>query len=170
MTDRRFRRATPADVRVLAELERAANVVALAHVFPPDDHAFPLEEVADRWAATLADPAVTVEVVDGDDGLQGYVAHDDVLLRHLAVHPSAWGRGLGRELVGRAVGRMGPHPTLWCLADNHRARALYEHLGWRATGVARQAVWPPHPTEVELRLVTAGSRTARPGWAQPQRA
>ena len=156
MADRRFRRATAADAGPLAELERAANVVALAHVFPPDDHAFPLEEVADRWGATLAEPTVTVEVLDGDDGLRGYVAHDDAVLRHLAVHPSAWGQGLGRELVGRAVGRMGPGPRLWCLRDNHRARALYEHLGWRETGLSRQAVWPPHPTELELSLASAG--------------
>ena len=153
MTDEAgFRRATKDDVRTLSELERDANLLALAHVFPAAEHPFPLAAVAARWAQTVADVAVTVEVVEGNQGLVGYVAHDDLLLRHLAVHPSAWGQGLGRRLVERAVARMLPGPRLWCLAENHRARSLYEHLGWRATGVERPAVWPPHPTEIELSL------------------
>jgi RimJ/RimL family protein N-acetyltransferase len=38
---------------------------------------------------------------------------------------------------------------LWCLAENHRARRLYDRLGWRPTGVERAAEWPPHPVELE---------------------
>ena len=49
--------------------------------------------------------------------------------------------------VARAS-RAGAH-RLWCLADNHRARGLYDHLGWRPTGLTRTAEWPPYPIEIE---------------------
>ena len=39
---------------------------------------------------------------------------------------------------------------LWCLVDNHHARAVYDHLGYAETGSSRQAPWPPYPTELEL--------------------
>jgi putative acetyltransferase len=166
------RRAVPGDAHALMSLERSANLVALAHVFPPDQYAFPAAQVAARWTATLADPAVTVEVVEDAAGMAAYVAHDDTLLRHLAVRPDTWGTGLGRRLVTRAAQRMAAEPRLWCLADNHRALAFYRHLGWQPTGASRPAEWPPHPVELELSLAqtprmrssAAASRatTARP--------
>ena len=48
--------------------------------------------------------------------------------------------------------RMRRWPTLWVLADNHRARGLYEHLEWQPTGRSRQDEWPPYPPELELTL------------------
>ena len=151
-----FRAASREEAHALMELERDANLVALAHVFPAADHPYPEAEVEARWAATLAEDGVTVEVVAGAEGLLAFVAYDDQRLRHLAVHPSAWGRGLARTAVERAVTRMGPEPRLWCLDANHRARGLYEHLGWRPTGGSRRAEWPPHPVESEYAL--AGPR------------
>ena len=38
--------------------------------------------------------------------------------------------------------------SLWCLEENHRARRLYERLGWRPTAERREAPWPPHPVEM----------------------
>lgn len=144
------RPATPADAPALAALERDANLPALAHVFPAADHPFPTAEVEDRWRDVLAQPAVTVEVVDGSGGdLLAFVAYDEQVLRHLAVHPSRWRHGWGRALVERAAARMGPRPRLWCLVENVRARALYEQLGWEATGRERPAEWPPYPAEIE---------------------
>ena len=141
-----WRRAGTADADALAALERDANLVALAHVFPPDRFPFPYDAVRDRWAATLAEPDVVVEVVDGDGRLDAFLAHDAATLRHLAVHPDRWGDGLAREGVERAA--LAGANRLWCLVDNHRARALYEHLGWRETGERRRAEWPPHPVEL----------------------
>ncbi|QBR94216.1 GNAT family N-acetyltransferase [Nocardioides euryhalodurans] len=147
-----FRVASPEEAHALMELERDANLVALAHVFPAAEHPYPEAEVEARWDATLAEDGVTVEVVPGTEGLLALVAYDDHRLRHLAVHPSAWGRGLARSAVERAVTRMAPGPRLWCLDANHRARGLYEHLGWRPTGGSRRAEWPPHPVESEYAL------------------
>ena len=143
-----WRVAGPDDADALTDLERDANLVALAHVFPPDRFPFPWDGVRERWAATLAEPGVVVEVVDGDERLEAFLAHDGMTLRHLGVHPDRWGQGLARAGVERAVARGATR--LWCLVDNQRAWGLYEHLGYHETGSSRQAPWPPYPTEVEL--------------------
>ncbi len=150
-----FRTAGPDDAGLLCDLEREANLAALGHVFPPDRFPFPTAAVLTRWVEVLADPVVRVEVVDGDTGLHCFVAWDAVTLRHLAVHPDAWGTGLARSAVTRAVAAIragGRRPVLWCLADNRRARTVYEHLGWDPTGGRRDAVWPPYPVELEYAL------------------
>ena len=147
-----FRLATAADAVALRDLERAANLAALGHVFPPERYPFPDDAVLARWVLVLAEPGVDVLVLDGPDGLMAYAAHDDCWLRHLAVHPRHWGDGLataGVEAAQAAMRRRGStQASLWCLAENHRARRLYEHLGWRATGEQQDAPWPPHPVEV----------------------
>ena len=152
-----FRRATPGDAVALRDLERDASLAALAHVFPPERHPYPADDVLARWYLVLVDPDVVVEVVDGDSGLRCLVAHDaHGTLRHLAVAPDSWGQGLGRLAVDRAVTALracgGGTPRLWCLAENHRARRLYEHLGWRPSGAEQPAPWPPYTTEMEYFL------------------
>ena len=157
-----FRTAHDGDLLALAELERDANVAALRHVFPPDEHPFPLDDVLARWRLVLDDPAAEVIVADRPDasGLLLYAAFDRDSLRHLAVHPSAWGRGLAGAVVDvvveRARARGSTSLDLWVLDDNHRARRLYERLGWRPTGESREAVWPPHPCESRLSRPLAG--------------
>jgi GNAT superfamily N-acetyltransferase len=150
-----WRHATAEDAGALRDLERVANLAALGHVFPPQEYPFPDEEVLERWRATLAEPAVTVEVLDGP-GLRGYAAYDATTLRHLAVHPDAWGTGLARAGVDRAVAGIAAsgaeRALLWCLEANTRALGLYRHLGWRRTGKRRPAEWPPYPVEAQLDL------------------
>jgi GNAT superfamily N-acetyltransferase len=138
-----FRPATPADAVALTELERDTNLVALAHVFPGVP--YPEDSVRERWERLLVDPEVRVEVAGPADRLDVYLAWDDERLRHLGVRPDQWGRGLARQAVARAHGVR----RLWVLADNDRARAFYEHLGWTPTGREQEAEWPPHPTELE---------------------
>ena len=153
-----FRLATQHDVDALVELERASNLIALAHVFPPDEFPYPADDVRRRWTEVLADPSVTVAVADGADGrLDALVAFDPQLIRHLAVHPDRWGAGLARRAMEYAVDRMHA-PRLWCLVENHRALGLYEHLGWRPTGRARRAEFPPYPEEIELASAPAGQK------------
>ena len=150
-----WRRAGPGDAVALMEVERATNLVALAHVFPPDVHPYPDADVLARWALILDDPGVTVEVVDREAGLIAFAAWDVRTLRHLGVHPDHWGRGLARAGVERAVAAIregGETPHLKCLVENHRARGLYEHLGWVPTGVRGEAEFPPHPEEMEYVL------------------
>ncbi|MGZ5404438.1 MAG: GNAT family N-acetyltransferase [Nocardioides sp.] len=156
-----WRRATPGDAGLLADLERDANLVALAHLFPPARHPFPYDGVLERWRAVLADDVV-VEVVEGTDGLDAFVAYDATVLRHLAVRPARWGRGLAGEAVARA--RAAGARRLWCLAGNHHARSVYDHLGWRPTGLTRAAEWSPYPIEIEYRSdEPGGALTASQG-------
>lgn len=152
-----WRLAGPSDAEALRDLERAANVVGLAHVFGSTP--FPDDEVLARWRTTLAEPGVVVmrhpHAFTSWDG--------DGRVRHLAVHPDHWGRGLGREGLGLAVAAVeaaGGEAHLWALENNHRARRLYDHLGWVPTGETRPAPWPPHPVELRLRLPRP---SARPG-------
>ena len=152
MSDPVWRTATLADAVALRDLEKAANLVGLAHVFPATEFPYPEAGVLDRWVTTLRDPDVTVELAE-DAVPVAFVAYDvGGRLRHLAVRPDRWGTGLGRAAVDRAVRSTLAHgatPRLWCLAENHRARGLYEHLGWRMTGREQPAEWPPYPVEQE---------------------
>ncbi len=142
-----WRLATAADDAALTDLERAANLLALAHVFPPEAHPFPYDGVLARWREVLALPEVAVEVVDGPGRLDAFLARDPATLRHLAVHPDRWGDGLGSEALARATGAGATR--LWCLVANHRARSLYERRGWSPSGRERAAEWPPRPREIE---------------------
>jgi GNAT superfamily N-acetyltransferase len=146
---RSWHTATPEDAVALRDLERAANQIGLAHVF--GDLPFPDDSVLARWEATLAEPGVTVLMTDG-----AFTSWDDAgRLRHLAVHPDHWGAGLARQGVQLAVSAIreaGRTPTLWVLVANHRARGLYDHLGWEPTGREQPAEWPPYPVEIELSL------------------
>jgi GNAT superfamily N-acetyltransferase len=148
-----WRRAGPCDAVALRDLERAANLVGLAHVFP--GLPFPDEDVLSRWEATLAEPGVTVLLTEA-----AFTSWDTAgRLRHLAVHPDHWGTGLAVEAVRLAVAGIrasGATPTLWVLAANQRARRLYERLGWEPTGRERPAEWPPYPVELEQRLQQSG--------------
>jgi len=140
-----WRRATATDAVALRDLERTASRTGLAHVF--GDLPYPDDDVLARWVLLLDDPEVVVEVAEDDDGLVVLAAHDGESLRHLAVRPDHWGSGLGREGFARAE-RSGAR-RLWVLADNARARGLYESLGWRPSGVTQECPWPPFPTELE---------------------
>lgn len=152
------RPATTDEAAALTDLERAANLVALRHVFDPALHAFPYDAVHERWERLLGDPDVVVEVVDGvgeTGDLVCLLARDTTRVRHLAVHPDQWGRGLATAALARAETaiRAGGHrPGLTCLQANDRARRLYESRGWRATGESRPAEFAPHPVELEYVL------------------
>ena len=153
-----WRTATRDDAVALRDLEREANLVGLAHVFP--GLPFPDDGVLGRWQATLADPSVTTEVCF-DPRPVALTSYDATgRLRHLAVHPDRWGSGLATAGIERAVASIraaGRAPVLWVLVANHRARGLYEHLGWEPTGREQSAEWPPYPAEVEYRLRESGT-------------
>jgi ribosomal protein S18 acetylase RimI-like enzyme len=57
------------------------------------------------------------------------------------VDPTHWRQGVGSALMADALERLTragyPQAVLWVLADNLRARAFYEHLGWLADGARK---------------------------------
>jgi GNAT superfamily N-acetyltransferase len=149
-----LREATDDDLSALRDLERVASLAGLAHVFPPERYPFPDDAVLARWALVLREPGVVVLVQDaeGGSGIDVLAAYDDRSLRHLAVRPDQWGRGLASRAVGEVLAAWARRGTtdadLWCLVENRRARRLYEHLGWRPTTDRQPAPWPPHPDEM----------------------
>jgi GNAT superfamily N-acetyltransferase len=158
-----FRAATRDDIVALRDLEREANLAALGHVFPPDRYPFPEDDVLARWAIVLEAPDVDVMVAEDRGEIVAYAAYDDSTLRHLAVRPDRWGQGLAStavETVLLALELRGcTIASLWCLEENHRARRLYEYLGWRPSPERREAPWPPHPVEMRYtRLVAQSER------------
>ena len=140
----RFRRASGPDAVALRDLEKAANLLALAHVFPPEVHPYPDQVVLDRWRDVLVDPAVTTLVAEDGDGLTAFAAFDGTTLLHLAVRPDHGGSGLAAMLMDVV-----PSRQLWCLRENHRARRFYERLGWRPTGREKPEPFVPHPVLLE---------------------
>jgi RimJ/RimL family protein N-acetyltransferase len=158
-----FRDATLDDLGALRDLERQANLEALAHVFPPDRFPFPDDDVLARWALVLDEPGVAVMVAEKEGGLVAFAAYDDTSLRHLAVHPDHWGQGIASTAIETVLHALDVRgctlASLWCLEENHRARRLYEYLGWRPTDDRREAPWPPYPMEMRYaRLVAQSER------------
>jgi hypothetical protein len=47
-----WRAAGPDDALLLTDLERAANLASLGHVFAPDRHPYPYDDVHARWRRT----------------------------------------------------------------------------------------------------------------------
>ena len=142
------------DAEQLMDVERSAMTAALPHVFPPDEYPYPFAAVLARWRHELAEPAVDVRVVDDPDGLRrlvAFVAWRGERVLHLGVRPEHWRAGLGTTLLAEAIATA-QRPALWVLAENHRARQVYEHRGWRPTGRTQRAEFPPDPTEIELEL------------------
>lgn len=148
-----LREATCEDGPALRDLEREATLVGLAHVFPAERFPFPADAVLARWALVLDEPGVRVLVRDAEDrrGLTVLAAHDEGSLRHLAVRPGLWGRGLASAAMAEVLKGLAACGTteaeLWCLEENHRARRLYDRLGWAPTPDERPSPWPPHPVE-----------------------
>ena len=134
---RMFRPAMGRDAVALRDLEKAANLIALAHVFPPETHPYPDQVVLDRWRDVLADPAVTTLVGEDERGLTSFAAFD-------AATCCTWGpsRPVG-DGPGRRVLAQSTAPRLWCLEDNHRARRFYERrAGSRRAGAGSPSSRP----------------------------
>jgi ribosomal protein S18 acetylase RimI-like enzyme len=74
----------------------------------------------------------------------------------LNVHPDAWRRGIGRELVGYALHRLARRSfsevTLWTFRDTPRSRAFYEALGFRPDGATQRRHASGGATEVRYRI------------------
>jgi GNAT superfamily N-acetyltransferase len=144
-----IRRADVGDLELVLAIQREASVAGLSNVFPPDRFPYPEEEVRDDLRTQLEDPRF-IALVD-DDG-RGFAMVSDGWLQRLYVREGAWGGGLARELHAAALdalrGQGATTASLWCLAENPRARRFYERQGWRLNGTERVVPFPPHPLDV----------------------
>jgi predicted N-acetyltransferase YhbS len=105
-----------------------------------------------RLGAQLADPAQTILIEDGPDGLTGCVAVTDLgqgaaMLGMLAVKPVLQGGGLGGRLIIAAetfaADRLGAHVMkMTVIPHRHELIAYYGRRGYRQTG--ETAAFPVH--------------------------
>lgn len=126
-------------------------------------------DVASRtevWRRTFADldHATSVWVAQEDDEILGFASlgpsHDEdadrttMEIYSIYLEPSAWGRGVARELMRTVVGALPPGAavTLWVLAANDRAQRFYRRNGFVADGVERmEEIGGQHFREVRYR-------------------
>ena len=76
-------------------------------------------------------PEHTVWVAEVDGAVAGYIAFREGWIQHLFVHPQAQGRGLGPQLLAKAL-EDGRPKDLWTFQQNTRARRFYEARGFVA--------------------------------------
>ena len=164
-TGLRIRRARPDESRLLTRIERSASEEHLEHLFPPEEHPYPVREVTERWRRLLHDPAARVFVLvlaDEEEAL-GYVAFAGEEVLHLGVVPHRTRLGYGSALLEFAVREMydggETEAGAWVLAGDAGATAFFVSHGWAGSGQRRPCRYPPHPEE--LRMTKQLRRRAR---------
>jgi GNAT superfamily N-acetyltransferase len=148
-----IREASPDEVELLLDIQRAACTTAFAHIFPPDEYPFPDDPVREEWRAAVADPEVEVHVAEVDGEPAGVVNIGGEFLCQLYVVPGHQGTGVGSALHDLALERLrlrgNERAKLWCLEHNTNARRYYEKRGWMLTDATRVVPFPPNPLDVQ---------------------
>lgn len=126
-----IRSATADDEEFARTTHHAAFRDVVVRQFGPWDEARQDGFFAAKWALGGTD------IVELDGERCGFLLVDErddvVLLSEIVLHPSFHGRGIGTELL-RGIFERGKPVRLQVLYENHRARALYERLGFVAIG------------------------------------
>jgi ribosomal protein S18 acetylase RimI-like enzyme len=143
------RDARVADIDLLAALHAAGWRKGFAGIVPPELTPTP-DKLAERMRERFADPSGARVVAEIAGNVRGFCffgpSRDAEAARSVAeiyvlfVDPSAWRRGIGRALVEHAMRELEEYceVTLWSAAENARANAFYESLGFALDG-AEQA-------------------------------
>jgi GNAT superfamily N-acetyltransferase len=141
-----IRRSGPEEAETHWQVQRAACLPALAHIFPPQEYPFPDDEVLARWRGFSG----IVLAAERNGAVAGIAGVDACWLHGFYVRPEWWGSGVADELHAAALEAMVDcaEPKLWVLTENHRARRFYEKHGWRENGETRVVPFPPNPIDV----------------------
>ena len=147
-----LRPARAPDAEAVFEVQRAASLAALGHIYPPELYPYPDAEVRAHWRDALDRGETRIVVAEHGGRLVGFVSSTGDRVDGLYVLPESWGTGLAERLLdaalqdlvaaGKTVAR------LWVLEDNERARRFYERRNWRVDGTERVVPFPPHPLDV----------------------
>jgi len=145
-----IRPATIDDIEAFVTMKNDAWRWAYAGILP-DEHlaGLTVQEQADAWREAFLerdDPGVVL-ALDGQRvvGVASFGPTRDAdapgqtgEIGMLYVAPDHIDTGLGRRLLGEALGNLGragfARATLWVLEANARGRGFYEHMGWRPDG------------------------------------
>jgi GNAT superfamily N-acetyltransferase len=166
----RIRRVRPDEFVALFELEKAASLAGLGHVFPVEEFPFPDEEVLAKYRLWFEDPDFKAAAVEHGRTLIAHAAYDREQLRQLSVHPEYWGSGLAGTLVEAALDDMAAggaeQATLWVLTANARARRFYQRTGWVSTGKMSRSQFVPHPEMLEYVRHLSGRALPASRWGR----
>jgi ribosomal protein S18 acetylase RimI-like enzyme len=120
----------------------------------------------EQWREVFADldHATSVWVAQEDDVVLGFASlgpsrdedadRTTMEIDSIYLEPSAWGRGVARELMRTVVAALPPGAavTLWVLAANDRAQRFYRRNGFAPDGVERmEEIGGQHFREVRYR-------------------
>ena len=159
-----IRRVQPDEFVALFELEKAASLAGLGHVFPVGEFPFPDEEVLAKYRLWFEDPEFRAVAVEQESRLIAHAAYDREQLRQLSVHPEHWGSGLAETIVEAALADIAAgrasQARLWVLTANARGRRFYERTGWVPTGKVSRSQFVPHPEMLEYVRHLSGRRPA----------
>ena len=120
-----LRKALANDAQAIAVVHRTAMRVSLS--FLPQLHT--AEQDLAFFSARFL-PANEVWVAEAAGKVVGYVGFDAEWINHLYVLPDHQGRGLGPQLLAKAMAGGRPK-RLWTFQQNARARKFYETRGFR---------------------------------------
>lgn len=145
MTIPATRRCTEGDRELVRRIHHAAYRDVVTRQFGPWDEARQDRFFADKWS-----PDSFGLVLEGDVAV-GYVAIEDrgdhVFLSEVVLDPIAHGRGLGTRIVLGVIADAAARglPVRLQVLRLNRARALYERLGFVATGETATQVQMERP-------------------------
>lgn len=144
-----IRRGDIHDLELVFSIQRDASLAGFAAVFPPERFPYPGEAIREALREQLED-AQNILLIDDEGSGFALVGHG--WLQRLFVRRHAWGTGVAQELHAAALEALREQgarsASLWCLADNPRARRFYAKQGWRPNGTERVVPFPPHPLDV----------------------
>ncbi len=132
---------TTIDADLLAAVHAETVNFAYASFFPPASASPSIGQHRATWVDRLADPTSTAFVACHQREPVGTVMiradpdfHGVGQIVGLHVIPSSWGRGIGGALHDHSLLALQAggyrHAGLWVIAQNKRARELYDSRGW----------------------------------------
>ena len=162
-----IRSASEADAEQIAAVHIASWREAYADIVPKE-YLDGLDVAArtERWREHFAglDHASSIWVAHEGDEVLGFASlgpsrdedadRTTMEIYSIYLEPSAWGRGVARELMRTVVAALPPGAavTLWVLAANERAQRFYRRAGFVADGVERmEEIGGQHFREVRYR-------------------
>jgi ribosomal protein S18 acetylase RimI-like enzyme len=159
------RPARPEDVDAIVEVALEAWRDGYRGVVPPDLMPDP-RGLRARIRERVAEDGPPIAVGELDSAVRGWIsfgASRDLgaapsvgEIWALNVHPDAWRRGIGRDLVGYAIEGLARQSfsevTLWTFRDTPRSRSFYEALGFRHDGAVQRRHASGGATEVRYRM------------------
>lgn len=147
-----IRPASEADAEQIAAVHIASWREAYTDVVPQEYlDGLDVASRTERWREHFAglDHATSVWVAQEAEEVLGFASlgpsrdedadRTTMEIYSIYLEPSAWGRGVARELMRTVVAALpsGAAVTLWVLAANERAQRFYRRAGFVADGVER---------------------------------